>query len=49
MEFSTEETSSILKFYSVQKNRLVGELKHVDQMLRKLKGERAKTKKRECY
>jgi len=39
MEFSTEETSSILKFYSVQKNRLVGELKHVDQMLRKLKGE----------
>jgi hypothetical protein len=39
MEFSSQETSSILKFYSDQKNRLLGELKHVDQMLRKLKGE----------
>ena len=39
MEFSSQETASILKFYSDQKNQLLGELKHVDQMLRKLKGE----------
>ena len=39
MELSKLETESILKFYSEQKNRLVGELKHVDQMLRKLKGQ----------
>ena len=39
MELSTKEAASILKFYTDQKNRLLGELKHVDQTLRKLKGE----------
>ena len=39
MVLSNLETESFLKFYSEQKNRLVGELKHVDQMLRKLNGQ----------
>jgi hypothetical protein len=38
MEFSPQESASILKFYTDQRNRLLGELKHVELTLRKLKG-----------
>ena len=39
MKLSTKETASILKFYTDQKSRLLGELKHVEQTIRKLNGE----------
>ena len=39
MELSAKETGSIIRYYSEQKRRLLGEMKHVEQVLRKLKGQ----------
>ena len=39
MELSAKETRSIIRYYSEQKRRLLGEMKHVEQVLRKLKGQ----------
>jgi len=39
MELSAKEIGSIIHYYSEQKRRLLGEIKHVDQILRKLKGQ----------